>query len=81
MFYGFRCKRGAFTAALVGGGVIATGSQKKWGGFETRVCAVCGLRITLARHHAMHSFIGPFSLCGQHIGAYGQLVQTHKEAA
>jgi hypothetical protein len=60
---------------------MAQGSQKKWGGFETRVCAVCGLRITLARHHAMHSSLGPFSLCGAHIGSYGQIVQSLKEAA
>jgi hypothetical protein len=60
---------------------MAQGSHKTWGGWETKVCAVCEVRIVLSRGHAMHSFIGPFSLCGAHISHYGRLVQELEVAA
>lgn len=52
---------------------MAKGSHKTWGGWETRVCWVCGERITLSRHSASFHFNGgrPFSLCGEHGSLYG----------
>jgi hypothetical protein len=47
----------------------AAGSQKKWGGWETKVCAVCGERIVLARGSALHS-AEHGSFCGDHIRSY-----------
>lgn len=47
----------------------AAGSQKTWGGWEPRVCKVCGVRIVLARGGAMHSAeYGSF--CELHIRSY-----------
>jgi hypothetical protein len=47
----------------------AAGSQKKWGGWEARVCAVCGLRLVLSRGSALHS-ARYGSYCGLHMAAY-----------
>lgn len=51
-----------------------TGSHKTWGGWETRSCWRCAVRIVLARGHALHCFNGgrPFSLCGSCSGSYGE---------
>ena len=62
---------------------MAQGSQKKWGGWETRACAICGVRITLAHSYAMHCYEGglSFSLCGEHIGSYSAVRRAYTAAA
>lgn len=54
---------------------MASGSHKTWGGWETRSCAVCGVRIVLSRGSAMHCENAgrPFSLCGRHLSSYGRM--------
>jgi hypothetical protein len=57
----------------------AAGSQKKWGGWEAKVCAVCEVRLVLARGSALYSAAG-FSLCGAHSSEYGRLFrQSQRE--
>ena len=53
---------------------MAAGSHKTYGSWETRVCAVCDVKLTLAHSHAMHVLEADgraFSLCGDHISSYG----------
>lgn len=47
---------------------MVKGSHKTWGGWETRRCWACGIRLTLKHHTASHHFNDgqPFSLCGEH---------------
>jgi hypothetical protein len=51
----------------------AAGSQKKWAGWEPRVCWRCGTLVVLDGPGMHSSPVGgrPFSLCGAHLSSYG----------
>jgi hypothetical protein len=52
---------------------VAKGSHKSWGGWESKHCWKCNVRIVLSRGHAIYCNPAggtPFSLCGDCMGSF-----------